>query len=119
MGIVSEFKEFAIKGNAIDLAVGLIIGAEFGKIVNSIVNDLIMPPIGWALGGVDFRNIFLVLKEGSSPAPYQTLADAQKVGAVTWNIGSFVTTSISFIIIAIAVFMIVKAMNKLKGPAKT
>lgn len=119
MGIVSEFKEFAVKGNAIDLAVGLIIGAEFGKIVNSIVNDLIMPPIGWAMGGVDFRNIFFVIKEGATPGPYLNLADAQKFGAVTWNIGNFITTLISFIIIAIAVFMIVKAMNKLKGPALT
>lgn len=115
MSVLSEFKEFAVKGNVVDLAVGLIIGAEFGKIVNSLVQDVIMPPIGLIVGGVDFKNLFITLKEGVAVAgPYATLADAQKAGAVTVNIGSFVTTMISFTIIAFAVFLLVKALNKIK-----
>lgn len=115
MGMLQEFKEFAVKGNVVDLAVGLIIGSEFGKIVNSMVTDVIMPPIGMLIGSVDFKNLFVVLKEGASaPAPYATLADAQKAGAVTMNIGVFVTTLITFAIVAFAVFMLVRAMNKLK-----
>ena len=114
MGMLAEFKEFAVKGNAVDLAVGLIIGTEFGKIVNSLVADVIMPPIGLVIGNVDFKNMFLTLKEGAVAGPYATLADAQKAGAVTMNIGLFVTTVISFSIVAFAVFMLVRAMNKLK-----
>lgn len=117
MGIVSEFREFAVKGNVIDLAVGLIIGAEFGKIVNSLVADVIMPPIGLLIGGVDFKDLFITLKKGSFPGPYATLAEAQKSGAVTMNIGQFVTTLITFTIIAFAVFLIVRAANRLRGPA--
>lgn len=118
MGMLKEFKEFAVKGNVVDLAVGLIIGAEFGKIVNSLVTDVIMPPIGLLIGNVDFKNLFVVLKEGATQAaPYATLADAQKAGAVTVNVGLFVTTVISFTIVAFAVFLLVRAMNKLKGPA--
>jgi large conductance mechanosensitive channel len=118
MGMLQEFKDFAVKGNVIDLAVGLIIGAEFGKIVNSLVTDVIMPPIGLVLGGIDFKNFFITLKEGAAiPAPYATLVDAQKAGAVTVNVGLFVTAVISFTIIAFAVFMLVRAANKLKGPA--
>ncbi|MCX7977890.1 MAG: large-conductance mechanosensitive channel protein MscL [Bdellovibrionaceae bacterium] len=116
MRVLQEFKEFAVKGNVVDLAVGLIIGAEFGKIVNSLVQDVIMPPIGLLVGGVDFRNLFITLKEGvSQPGPYATLADAQKAGAVTVNIGSFITTAISFTIIAFAVFLLVKAFNTLRA----
>ncbi|MBX3040024.1 MAG: large conductance mechanosensitive channel protein MscL [Bdellovibrionaceae bacterium] len=116
---MQEFKEFAVKGNVIDLAVGLIIGAEFGKIVNSLVADVIMPPIGLLLGNVDFKNLFVLLKEGAAQAgPYATLADAQKAGAVTINFGQFITTAITFTIIAFAVFMIVKAANRLRGPAE-
>jgi len=115
MGMMQEFKEFAVKGNVIDLAVGLIIGAEFGKIVNSLVNDVIMPPIGILVGGIDFKNLFITLKDGASvAAPYATLADAQKAGAVTMNIGLFITTSITFMIVAFAVFMLVRAFNKIK-----
>lgn len=114
MSIVAEFKEFAVKGNVVDLAVGIIIGAEFGKIVNSMVNDIIMPPIGFLLGQVDFKNIFVVLKEGSVAGPYVTLADAQKAGAVTVNIGSFITAVIAFVIVAFAVFLLVKGMNNLR-----
>ena len=117
MGMLSEFKQFAVKGNVVDLAVGLIIGAEFGKIVNSLVNDVIMPPIGLLIGNVDFKNLFITLKEGATvPAPYATLVDAQKAGAVTINMGLFVTTVISFVIVAFAVFLLVRAMNRIKGP---
>jgi len=120
MAIMKEFKEFAVKGNVLDMAVGLIIGAEFGKIVNSLVNDVIMPPIGLLIGGVDFKNLFLTLKEGATtPAPYASLVDAQKAGAVTVNIGLFVTSVISFTIVAFAVFMIVRSFNKLRTPAAT
>lgn len=116
MSMISEFKEFAVKGNVIDLAVGLIIGAEFGKIVNSLVQDVIMPPIGLLVGGIDFKNFFLTLKEGPSQAgPYATLVDAQKAGAITMNIGVFITTTISFLIVAFAVFLIVRAFNRLRS----
>lgn len=116
MGVMQEFKEFAVKGNVVDLAVGLIIGAEFGKIVNSLVSDVIMPPIGLLIGNVDFKNLFLTLKEGAAQAgPYATLADAQKAGAVTMNIGLFVTAVISFTIIAFAVFLLVRAFNKIRN----
>lgn len=123
MGLVSEFKEFAVKGNVIDLAVGLIIGAEFGKIVNSLVQDVVMPPIGLVIGNVDFKNLFLVLKDGATAAgPYATLADAQKAGAVTINGGVFVTNIITFMIVAFAVFMIVRLANRARrttpAPAK-
>lgn len=117
MSFASEFKEFAMKGNVVDMAVGLIIGAEFGKIVNSLVADVIMPPIGLLIGGVDFKNWFVVLKDGvQGVAPYNTLAEAQKAGAVTMNIGLFFTTVISFVIVAFAIFMMIKAMNRLRGP---
>lgn len=115
MSMLKEFRDFAVKGNVLDLAVGLIIGAEFGKIVNSLVTDVIMPPIGLVIGNVDFKNLFVTLKDGATAAgPYATLADAQKAGAVTINVGLFVTTVISFTIVAFAVFMIVRAFNKLK-----
>lgn len=116
MSILKEFKEFAVKGNVIDLAVGLIIGAEFGKIVNSLVNDVIMPPIGLLIGGVDFKNLFLVLKEGAVAGPYPTLVEAQKAGAITMNIGTFITATFTFTIIAFAVFLLVKAFNKIRAP---
>ena len=117
MEILKEFKEFAVKGNVVDLAVGLIIGSEFGKIVNSLVTDVIMPPIGLVVGNVDFKNLFIILTAGAAvPGPYATLADAQKAGAVTVNMGLFITTLISFVIVAFAVFLLVRSMNKLKGP---
>ena len=120
MSIGQEFKEFAVKGNVVDLAVGLIIGAEFGKIVNSLVQDIIMPPIGLLIGSVDFKNLFVTLKPGVQiPAPYATLADAQKAGAVTLNIGLFMTSVISFTIIAFAVFMIVKLVNRARRDQPT
>jgi len=110
--MLKEFREFAIRGNVVDMAVGLIIGAAFGTIVTSLVNDVIMPPIGLLLGGVDFANLFIVLKEGAKgPAPYATLADAKAASAVTLNIGVFINAIISFTIVAFAVFMVVKGVN--------
>jgi large conductance mechanosensitive channel len=112
--ILKEFKEFAIRGNVIDMAVGIIIGAAFGTIVNSLVQDVIMPPIGLLLGNVDFSNIFAVLKEGKVAGPYASVAAAKSAGAVTINFGVFVNTIISFIIVAFAVFLLVRAINKLR-----
>ena len=109
-----EFKEFAIKGNVIDMAVGIIIGAAFGTIVNSLVQDLIMPPIGLLLGNVDFTNIFAVLKEGKVAGPYASVAAAKSAGAVTINFGLFINTIISFILIAFAVFLLVRTINRMR-----
>ena len=113
MSMISEFKQFAVRGNVVDMAVGIIIGAAFGTIVKSLVADVIMPPIGLALGNVDFSELFIVLQEGAkAAAPYASLAAAKEAGAVTINYGAFINTVISFIIVAFAVFLLVKAMNK-------
>jgi len=112
--MLKEFKEFAMKGNVVDMAVGIIIGAAFGSIVKSLVADVIMPPIGLLLGNVDFSNLFVVIKEASVAGTYATVAEAQKAGAVTINYGMFINTVISFIIVAFAVFLIVKNLNALK-----
>jgi len=112
-----EFRDFAMRGNVVDMAVGIVIGAAFGKIVSSIVSDVMMPPIGLMLGGVDFSNLYLVLKEGAAPGPYKALADAQAAGAVTINYGLFANEVVSFTIVAFALFMVVKAMNKMKREA--
>lgn len=112
--MLKEFKEFAMRGNVLDMAVGIIIGAAFGTIVNSLVQDVIMPPIGLLLGNIDFSNIFLILKEGKVSGPYETLAAAKAAGAVSMNIGIFTNTIISFVIIAFSVFLLVKSVNKLK-----
>ena len=114
MSMMKEFKEFAVKGNVIDMAVGIIIGAAFGTIVKSLVADVIMPPIGLAIGNVDFANLFIVLKEGAQAGPYQSLADAQAAGAVSINYGAFINTIITFVIIAFAVFMIIRNVNRMK-----
>lgn len=114
MGALHEFREFAVRGNVIDLAVGVVIGAAFGKIVDSLVKDIIMPPIGLALGKTDFTNLFVVLKPGAQPGPYMTLEAAQKAGAVTLNFGVFMNTVVSFVIVAFAIFLLVKAINALK-----
>ncbi len=114
MGVIAEFKEFAVKGNVVDLAVGVVIGTAFGKIVDSLVRDVIMPPVGLLLGRVDFSNLFVLLKEGTTPGPYLTVEAAAKAGAVTLNIGLFLNTIVSFLIIAWAVFLVVKAINRLK-----
>ena len=112
MKMLTEFKKFAMRGNVRDMAVGIIIGAAFGKIVDSLVKDIIMPPLGILLGKIDFANLFFVLKDGTgSPAPYASLSAAQEAGAVTLNFGSFLNTIISFTIVAFAVFMLIKAMN--------
>jgi large conductance mechanosensitive channel len=112
--VLKEFKEFAVRGNVVDMAVGIIIGAAFGKIVDSLVKDVIMPPIGLVLGKVDFTNLFLVLKEGTTTGPYLTVEIAQKAGAVTFNYGVFINTLISFLIVAFAVFLLIRAINQLK-----
>ncbi len=112
--MLKEFKEFAIKGNMLDMAVGIIIGAAFGTIIQSLVNDIIMPPIGMALGGVDFGDLFLTISPGTVPGPYATLEAAREAGAVTINYGVFANALTSFLIIAFSVFMVVRAFNKLK-----
>ena len=113
--MLKEFREFAMRGNVVDMAVGLIIGAAFGAIVTSLVNDVIMPPIGMALGGVDFTNMFAVLRDGAKAAPpYASLAEAKAAGAVTLNYGVFINSIVSFLIVAFAVFMVVKGANSLK-----
>jgi len=114
MGMMKEFKEFAVKGNVADMAVGIIIGAAFGTIVKSLVSDVIMPPIGLLLGNVDFANLFVVLKQGTPPGPYTALADASGAGAVTLNYGVFINTIISFLIVAFAVFILIRNINRLK-----
>ncbi len=114
MSMMREFREFAVKGNVLDMAVGIIIGGAFGTIVKSLVNDVVMPPIGMLLGGVDFSDFFAVLKQGATAGPYATLAAAQEAGAVTINWGLFINSVISFLIVAWAVFMLVKSFNSLK-----
>lgn len=113
--MLKEFKEFAVKGNVVDLAVGVIIGAAFGTIVKSLVDDIIMPPIGALLGNVDFSNLFVVIKDGAkAPAPYATLADANAAGAVLLKYGAFANTVVSFLIVSFSVFLLVSQLQKLK-----
>ncbi|HEY6863762.1 MAG TPA: large conductance mechanosensitive channel protein MscL [Burkholderiales bacterium] len=114
MAVLREFRDFAVRGNVVDLAVGVVIGAAFGKIVDSLVKDVIMPPIGLALGKTDFTNLFVVLRQGVQPGPYTTLEAAQKAGAVTLNLGMFLNTVVSFVIVAFAIFLLVKLMNRLR-----
>ncbi len=116
--MLKEFKEFAMRGNVVDMAVGIIIGAAFGTIVTSLVSDVIMPPIGLLLGNVDFSNLFVVLKQGAVGGPYESLASAKAAGAVTINYGTFVNTVISFIIVAFAVFLLIRGINSLKRKAE-
>lgn len=113
MGLIQEFKEFAVKGNAVDMAVGIIIGASFTKVVNSIVNDIIMPPIGMLIGGVDFSDLKIVLKE-AVPAT----ADAKEVSEVAIKYGAFITTAIDFTIVAFTIFLVVKMMNRMIAARK-
>lgn len=112
--MLKEFKEFAMRGNVVDMAVGIIIGAAFGKIVESLVRDVIMPPIGLLLGKVDFSNLFIVMREGTAAGPYLTVDAAQKAGAVTFNYGMFINTCISFVIVAFAVFLLIRTINRMK-----
>lgn len=113
-GLLKEFRDFAVKGNVVDVAVGIIIGAAFGTIVKSLVSDVIMPPIGVLMGGIDFADLFINLSGGS----YATLEAAKKAGAATLNYGVFINTVISFLIVAAAVFALVKAMNTMKRQAE-
>lgn len=115
MSIVKEFQEFAVKGNVVDMAVGIIIGAEFGKIVNSMVGDIIMPLVSPLLNGLDFKNLYIPLSEKA--AQFATLAEAQKAGVATLNIGSFITAVINFAIIAFSIFMMIKVINKTRRSA--
>ncbi len=111
-----EFKEFAMKGNVVDMAVGIMIGGAFGTVVKSLVDDVVMPPVGLLTGGLDFSTRFVVLKVGKMPPPYATLADAQEAGAVTLRYGLFINQIISFLIVALALFFLVRWMNKLRKP---
>ena len=119
---LNEFKAFAVRGNVIDMAVGIIIGAAFGKIVDSLVNDVIMPPLGWLMGKVDFTNLYLTmptkLDELGNMPHYDSLEAAKAAGAVTINYGVFINTLISFILVAFAVFLLIKGINKLQATAK-
>jgi large conductance mechanosensitive channel len=112
--MLKEFKAFALRGNVVDMAVGIIIGGAFGTIVKSLVNDVIMPPIGLLLGGIDFSNLFILLKSGDPAGPYATLADAQAASAVSINYGIFINSVISFLIVALAVFFLIRAINRLE-----
>ena len=109
-----EFKEFAMHGSVVDMAVGIIIGAAFGAVVKSLVADIIMPPIGLLLGNVDFTNLFITLKAGKVAGPYASLAAAQAAGAVTLNLGVFINTIVSFVIVAYAVFLIIRGINRMQ-----
>ena len=116
--MLKGFREFVMRGNVLDLAVAVIIGAAFTKIVNSMVEDIIMPPIGLVLGKVDFSNLFLVLRDGAKAAPpYATLAEAKAAGAVTWNYGVFFTNVVTFLIVAFVVYMMIRSVTRL-GPKK-
>ena len=112
--MLQEFKQFAMRGNVVDMAVGIIIGGAFGTIVKSLVADVMMPPIGLLLGGVDFSDLFLTLKEGATAGPYSTLTAAQEAGAVIISYGLFINSVISFVIVAFAVFLLIKSLNKLQ-----
>lgn len=113
--MLKEFREFALRGSVLDLAVGIIIGAAFTSIINSLVNDIIMPPLGWLLGGVDFSNFYLTLKPGSPAGPYPSLADASAAGAVTVNYGLFLNAIVSFLLVALAMFLLIRAINRLQA----
>jgi large conductance mechanosensitive channel len=111
--VFKEFREFAVRGNAIDLAIGLAIGSAFTSIVNTLVTGILMPPLGLLLGGADFKNLFVLLKQGDPAGPYTTLAEAQEAGAVTLNYGAFLSSVISFIVVAFALFLLVKSINRI------
>ena len=112
--MLKEFREFAMKGHVVDMAVGIIIGAAFGTVVKSLVADIVMPPVGMLLGNVDFASLFIVLKAGTPAGPYASLANAQEAGAVTINYGVFVNSIVAFIIVAFAVFYLVRSINRLR-----
>lgn len=114
--MLKEFKEFAIKGSAVDMAVGIIIGAAFGSIITSLVKDIIMPPISLLTGGLDWSNKFMILRDAPGGGKFATAADAAKAGALTWNYGNFVTLIVNFLIVAFCIFLVVRALNNLKRP---
>jgi large conductance mechanosensitive channel len=113
--MLREFRKFAMRGNVVDMAVGIILGAAFGSTVNSLVSDVILPPIGMLLGRVDFSNLYVLLRKGWTPGPYDTLADAQAAGAVSINYGLFLSALINFLIVALAVFLLIRGINKLQS----
>jgi large conductance mechanosensitive channel len=113
--MLEEFKKFAMKGNMVDMAVGIVIGAAFGAIVKSLVSDILMPPIGILMGNVNFSDLFVVLKEGTTPGPFATLAAANNAGAVTLNYGLLINTIVNFLIVAFAIFFVVRGINRLKA----
>ncbi len=113
-----EFKKFALRGNVLDMAVGIIIGSAFSTIVNSLVNDVIMPPVGWLLGGMDFEDFYLLVKAGDPLGPYLSLADAQTAGAVTVNYGRFINSVVSFLIVAFVMFLLIRSINRLRKEKK-
>ncbi len=115
--MLQEFKKFVLRGNVLDLAVAVILGAAFGAIVKSFVDDIIMPPVGLLLGGIDFSSLFLTLKQGAPAGPYTTVALAKEAGAVTMNYGVFINNIITFVIVAFVLFLIIRAANKLQKPA--
>jgi large conductance mechanosensitive channel len=117
--MLKDFRDFIMRGNVLDMAVGIIIGAAFGTIVTSIVKDIIMPPIGMVLGNVDFTNLFAVLKAGTTPGPYASLANAQAAGAVTINYGLFINTMVSFLIVAIVLFFLIRAFVHARSKLET
>lgn len=112
--MLKEFKEFALKGNVVDMAVGIVLGVAFGAIIKSLVDDLLMPPLGLVMGSADFTNLFMIIKEGATPGPFATLAEAQKAGAVTVNYGLFINTIVNFLIVAFALFLVIRNMNELR-----
>jgi len=116
MSILEEYQKFAVRGNVVDMAVGIIIGAAFNGVVQSLVRDVLTPPLGLLMGDVDFTNLFVVLREGAPAAPYATLEAAQSAGAVTINLGVFINSAVSFLIVTFAVFMLVRYVNRLREP---
>ena len=112
--MLKDFKEFAMRGNVMDMAVGVVIGAAFGAIVTSLVNDIIMPPIGWLLGDTDFSSMYVLLSEGTPASPYASLVDAQAAGAVTLNYGLFINSVVSFLIVAFVMFLLIRGVNRLQ-----
>lgn len=113
--MLKEFREFAMEGNMLDMAVGIIIGASFSGVVNSLVNDILMPPIGLLLGNADFSQLFVMMKAGVPAGPYASLAAAQEAGAVTLNYGMFVNTLVNFVVVAFALFMVIRMMNRMRA----
>ena len=116
--MLKEFREFILRGNVLDLAVGIIIGAAFGGVVKSLVDDVLMPPVGLALGQVDFKDLYLLLKQGATPGPYPSLVAAKEAGAVTLNLGQFINTVINFLIVGFAVFLVVRVANRMYKKAE-